>query len=119
MLASSRKADWGEVGNVEAAPRESVRHQPCQLQWLHEDTGSQGDAARSVELMDTQYTSLFGDAAVLSALMGPYGADVAILKHECINHISKRMFQGLAMAVKAKSRVGVPLAGKVSLPKNA
>ena len=56
--------------------------------------------ARSVELMDAEYTSLLGDGdvAVLSALntLRPYGADVMILKQECINHISKRMFRGLA-----------------------
>ena len=50
--------------------------------------------ARSVELMDAKYTSLLGDsdAAVLSALnaLQPYGADVTIMKQECINHISKR-----------------------------
>ncbi len=47
--------------------------------------------ARSVELLNAEYTSLLGDgdAAVLSALntLRPYGADVEIVKHECINHI--------------------------------
>ena len=50
--------------------------------------------ARSVELMDAKYTSLLGDgdAAVLSALnaLQPYGADVAIVKQECINHIDQQ-----------------------------
>ena len=72
--------------------------------------------AQSVELMDAEYTSLLGDgdAAVLSALntLRPYGADVMILKQECINHISKRMFRGLAMAVKAP---GGSLSGKGKL----
>ena len=72
--------------------------------------------ARSVELMDAEYTSLLGDgdAAVLSALntLRPYGADVMILKQECSNHISKRMFLGLAMAVKAP---GSSLSGKGKL----
>ena len=72
--------------------------------------------ARSVELMDAEYISLLGDgdAAVLSALntLRPYGADVMILKQECINHISKRMFRGLAMAVKGP---GGNLSGKGKL----
>ena len=71
---------------------------------LHADTcsinhtGSSGSMetakvmwARSVELLNAEYTSLLddGDAAVLSALntLRPYGADVEIVKHECINHI--------------------------------
>ena len=44
-----------------------------------------------MELLNAEYTSLLddGDAAVLSALntLRPYGADVEIVKHECINHI--------------------------------
>ena len=74
--------------------------------------------ARSVELMDAKYTSLLGDgdAAVLSALnvLQPYGADVAIVKQECINHISKRMYRGLAAALKAPA-VGGSLGGKCKL----
>ena len=71
---------------------------------LHADTcsinhtGSSGSMetakvmwARSVELLNAEYTTLLddGDAAVLSALntLRPYGADVEIVKHECINHI--------------------------------
>ena len=70
--------------------------------------------ARSVELLNAEDTSLLGDgdAAVLSALntLHPYGADVEIVKHECINHISKRMYRGLEKVVKdAKSAVGCGL----------
>ena len=76
--------------------------------------------ARSVELLNAEYTSLLGDgdAAVLSALntLRPYGADVEIVKHECINHISKRMYRGLEKVVKdAKSAVGCGLGGKGKL----
>ena len=76
--------------------------------------------ARSVELPNAEYTSLLGDgdAAVLSALntLRPYGADVEIVKHECINHISKRMYRGLEKVVKdAKSAVGCGLGGKGKL----
>ena len=104
-------------------------------QHLHEDSctinhrGSSGSMeteaakvmwARSVELLDAEYTSLLGDgdAAVLSALktLQPYGPDVEITKHECINHISKRMFRGLDMAVKdSKTAVGCGLGGKGKL----
>ena len=39
---------------------------------------------------------------MLSALntIQPYGADVLIEKHECINHMSKRMYKGLENAIK-------------------
>ena len=51
--------------------------------------------ARSVVLLNAEYTSLLGngEAAVLSALntLQPYRAEVEITKHECINHISKQM----------------------------
>ena len=76
--------------------------------------------ARSVKLLDAEYTSLLGDgdAAVLSALktLQPYGPDVEITKHECINHISKRMFRGLETAVNdSKTAVGCGLGGKGKL----
>ena len=73
--------------------------------------------ARSVELLNAEYTSLLGDAdaAVLSA-QRPYGADVEIVKHECINHISKRMYRSLEKVVKdAKSAVGCGLGRKGKL----
>ena len=74
--------------------------------------------AWSVELMDAKYPSLLGDgdAALLSALntLQPYGADVTIMKQECINHISKRMYRGLAAALKAPA-VGGSLGGKCKL----
>ena len=74
--------------------------------------------ARSMELMDAKYTSLLGDgdAAVLSTLnaLQPYGADVTIVKQERINHISKRMYRGLAAALKAPA-VGGSLGGKCKL----
>ena len=79
-------------------------------QWLdiHEGhcdvnhTGSSGSMevmwVRSMDLMGAQYTSILGDgdAAVMSALntMQPYGADINIEKHECINHMAQRMFKG-------------------------
>ena len=77
--------------------------------------------ARSAELLNAEYTSLLGDAdaAVLSALntLCPYGVDMEIVKHECINHISKRMYWGLEKVVKgAKSAAS---AERVSLPKYA
>lgn len=93
-----------------------------QWQQLHQDhcdvnhTGSSGSMetaaakimwARSVELMDAHYTSILGDgdAAVMSALntLQPYGAHVVIEKHECINHVSKRMYKGLEKAIKESS----------------
>ena len=103
-------------------------------QHLHEDSctinhrGSSGSMeteaakvmwARSVELLDAEYTSLLGDgdAAVLLALktLQPYGPDVEITKHECISHISKRMFRGLEMAVKdSKTAVGLGGMGKLT-----
>ena len=91
-------------------------------QQLHEDhcdvnhTGSSGSMeteaakvmwSRSVEVMGAQYRSILGDgdAAVLSALntLQPYGADVVIEKHECINHMSKRMYKGLENAIKVST----------------
>ena len=94
-------------------------------QELHRDncdinhTGSSGsmevEAAkvmwtRSMNLLDAQYTSILGDgdAAVMSALnsLQPYGADIAIEKHECINHMEKRMYKGLEKIVKETSTKG-------------
>ena len=46
--------------------------------------------------------------------MQPYGADVTIVKQECINHTSKRMYRGLAAALKAPA-VGDSLGGKCQL----
>ena len=97
------------------------------VQWqeLHKDscdinhTGSSGsmeteDAkiiwARSVDLFDAKYTSILGDgdAAVLCALnnLQPYGADAPIEKHECINHMGKRMFKGLEKIMKESGKKG-------------
>ena len=76
--------------------------------------------ARSMDLMGAQYTSILGDgdAAVMSALntMKPYGAD-PIQKHECINHMSKRMYKGLEKVVKesAGKGKGQGLSGKGKL----
>ena len=88
-------------------------------QQLHKDssdvnhTGSRGAMeteaakvmwARSVDLMDAQYTTILGDsdAAVISALntLQPYGAHVVVEKHECINHTSKRLYKDLETIVK-------------------
>ena len=86
--------------------------------WSMETEAAKLMWVRSVELMDAKYTSLHGDsdAAVLSALnaLQPYGADVTIMKQECINHISKRMYRGLAAALKATA-VGGSLGGKCKL----
>ena len=97
------------------------------VQWqeLHKDscdinhTGSSGSMeteaakimwARSVDLFDAKYTSILGDgdAAVLCALNNllPYGADAPIEKHECINHMGKRMFKGLEKIVKESAKKG-------------
>ena len=88
-------------------------------QQLHKDscdvnhTGSSGAMeteaakvmwARSVDLMDAQYTTILGDgdAAVISALntLQPYGAHVVVEKYECINHMSKKMYKDLETIVK-------------------
>ena len=98
-----------------------------QVQWqeLHKDscdinhTGSSGSMeteaakimwARSLDLFDAKYTSILGDgdAAVLSGLniLQPYGPDAPIEKHECINHMGKRMFKGLEKIVKESAKRG-------------
>ena len=64
--------------------------------------------ARSMDLMGVQYTSILGDGALMSALntMQPYGADINIEKHECINHMAKKMFKGLEKVVKESATKG-------------
>ena len=74
--------------------------------------------SRSVELMNAQYTSILGDgdAAVISALntLQPYGADVVVQKHECINHMSKRMYKGLENVIKESTGHAKEARGKAT-----
>ena len=66
--------------------------------------------ARSVDLFDAKYTSILldGDAAIVCALnnLQPYGADVPIEKHECINHMGKKNVQGSREDCEGVSRAG-------------
>ena len=120
MRDGRQEVEWGGVGNVEAAPCGFLLHQPHWVEWVDGDRSGQGDVGKIRGVAECWVHLLLGDgdAAVLSALntLRPYGADVEIVKHECINHISKRMYRGLEKVVKdAKSAVGCGLGGKGKL----
>ncbi|KAK6186660.1 hypothetical protein SNE40_005946 [Patella caerulea] len=83
--------------------------------------------ARS-EQLGFRYTTVLsdGDSKTIDALneLSPYGETTPIIKEECINHVSKRMYKGLKLisrnamaAARAEGKTRNPVSGQGKMTK--
>ena len=70
-------------------PSTSMETEACRILW-----------SRSIEKHNMRYTKLLSDGdnktqSYLNDELQPYGSDIKVDKHECVNHVNKRMGTGL------------------------